>query len=48
MRLTVEKYPLAKTAFDHRLADYLRRAEPALIEREFHVVDVGPTEVGAL
>ncbi len=46
MRLTVEKYPLAKTAFDHRLADYLRHAEPALIDREFHVVDVGPTEVG--
>ena len=46
MRLTVEKYPLAKTAFEHRLADYLRHAEPALIDSEFHVVEVGPTEVG--
>ena len=41
-----EKYPLAKTAFEHRLADYLRQAEPALVEREFHVVELGATEVG--
>ena len=46
LRLTVEKFALAKTAFEHRLADYLRKAEPELVAREFHVVDLGPTEVG--
>ncbi|MFN8914531.1 MAG: slipin family protein [Alphaproteobacteria bacterium] len=45
-RLSLEVFPLARTAFDHRLADYLRAAEPALVEREFHDVQLGPTEVG--
>jgi regulator of protease activity HflC (stomatin/prohibitin superfamily) len=45
-RLAVETFALADTAFDHRLADYLRHAEPALVEREFHDVTLGPTEVG--
>lgn len=44
--LSLEVFPLARTAFDHRLADYLRAAEPALVEREFHDVQLGPTEVG--
>lgn len=45
-RLTLEVFALARTAFDHRLADYLRAAEPALVEREFHDVQLGATEVG--
>jgi regulator of protease activity HflC (stomatin/prohibitin superfamily) len=45
-RLTMETYALAKTAFEHRLAEYLRHAEPALVEREFHDVQLGATEVG--
>lgn len=45
-RLSLEVFPLARTAFDHRLTDYLRAAEPALVEREFHDVQLGATEVG--
>jgi regulator of protease activity HflC (stomatin/prohibitin superfamily) len=45
-RVTLEVFPLARTAFDHRLADYLRAAESALVEREFHDVQLGATEVG--
>jgi hypothetical protein len=45
-RLAVETYALGKTAFDHRLADYLRHADAALVEREFHDVQLGATEVG--
>lgn len=45
-RLTVEVFALAKTAFEHRLAEYLRHAESELVAREFHVVDLGAAEVG--
>lgn len=45
-RVTLEVFSLARTAFDHRLADYLRAAEPALVEREFHDMQLGATEVG--
>jgi hypothetical protein len=45
-RLTVETFPLARTAFEHRLADYLRHADPALVEREFQDIQLGATEVG--
>lgn len=45
-RLAVEKFALANTRFEHRLADYLLKAEPALVAREFHVVELGPAEVG--
>jgi regulator of protease activity HflC (stomatin/prohibitin superfamily) len=45
-RLTVEKYGLSEPRFEHRLAEYLRRAEPETVEREFHVIEVGPNEVG--
>lgn len=44
--LSVEVFALGRTSFDHRLADYLRAAEPALVEREFHDVQLGETEVG--
>ena len=45
-RLAVEKFALANTRFEHRLADYLLKAEPAMVAREFHVVELGPAEVG--
>jgi hypothetical protein len=44
--LAVETFALARAAFDHRLADYVRHADPALVEREFHDVQLGATEVG--
>jgi regulator of protease activity HflC (stomatin/prohibitin superfamily) len=45
-RLTVEKFGLGQPRFEHRLAEFLVKAEPALVAREFHVVELGPTEVG--
>ena len=45
-RLTVEKFGLAEPRFEHRLAEYLLKAEPELVEREFHAVELGPVEVG--
>lgn len=45
-RLSVEKFALAEPRFQHRLAEFLVKAEPALVEREFHVVKLGPAEVG--
>jgi regulator of protease activity HflC (stomatin/prohibitin superfamily) len=45
-RLTVEKFGLGAARFEHRLAEFLVKAEPALVEREFHVVELGPAEVG--
>ena len=45
-RLTAEKFALAEPRFEHRLAEFLVKAEPAIVEREFHVVALGPTEVG--
>src|SRR2546428_11731001 len=45
-RLTAEKFALANTRFEHRLADFLVKAEPATVARELHVIELGPTEVG--
>jgi len=45
-RMSIEKFALDKPLFDHRLAEYLRRAEPEAAAREFHVVEIGPDEVG--
>src|SRR2546425_7964726 len=45
-RLTVEKFALANTRFEHRLADFLVKAEPAIVARELHAIELGPTEVG--
>lgn len=45
-RLAVEVFALARTAFEHRLADYLRHAEKELVECEFHDVQLGASEVG--
>jgi len=46
MKLTVEKFALAQPRFEHRLADYLLKAEPEVAAREFQVVEISPTEVG--
>ncbi len=43
---TVEVFSLAKPQFEHRLADYLKKAESEMVAREFHVVELGATEVG--
>jgi regulator of protease activity HflC (stomatin/prohibitin superfamily) len=45
-KLAVEKFPLAQARFEHRLADYLQKAEPALVAREFQVVEIGAQEIG--
>jgi regulator of protease activity HflC (stomatin/prohibitin superfamily) len=45
-RASVEKFALEKPLFDHRLAEYLRKAEPELVACEYHVVELGATEVG--
>jgi len=45
-RLAVEKFDLAKPRFEHRLADFLLKEEPAVVAREFHVVELGAAEVG--
>lgn len=45
-RLTVEKFGLGQPRFEHRLAEFLVKAEPQMVAREFHVVELGPAEVG--
>ena len=45
-RFTVEKFGLREPRFEHRLGEFLVKAEPALVEREFHLVELGPTEAG--
>jgi regulator of protease activity HflC (stomatin/prohibitin superfamily) len=45
-RYTVEKFSLAKPLFENRIGEYLLKAEPELAEREFHVINLGATEVG--
>jgi regulator of protease activity HflC (stomatin/prohibitin superfamily) len=45
-RLSVEVFPLSKTRFEHRLADYLVKSEPEIVARELDVVELTPTEVG--
>jgi regulator of protease activity HflC (stomatin/prohibitin superfamily) len=45
-RLSVEVFPLAKPLFEHRLAEFIAKAESELAAREFHVIEIGATEVG--
>ena len=45
-RLSVEVFPLAKPLFEHRLAEFIAKAEAELAAREFHVIEIGATEVG--
>jgi regulator of protease activity HflC (stomatin/prohibitin superfamily) len=45
-RLAVEKFALANTRFEHRLADFLVKEAPEAVARELQVVELGPTEVG--
>jgi regulator of protease activity HflC (stomatin/prohibitin superfamily) len=44
-QLTVERFSLTQTRFEHRLASYLVRAEPELVAQHFHVVELGPAEL---
>jgi regulator of protease activity HflC (stomatin/prohibitin superfamily) len=45
-RYAIETFAVANVRFEHRLADYIAKAEPAVAEREFYVIELGPTEVG--
>lgn len=45
-RYTLEKHALDKPLFDHRLAEYLRKEQPDVAAREFHVVTLSANEVG--
>jgi regulator of protease activity HflC (stomatin/prohibitin superfamily) len=45
-RLKMEKFALAEPRFDHRLSEYLVKAEPDVVAREFHFVELGATQVG--
>ena len=45
-RLSVQKFPVAKAHFDHAAAEFILRMDPQLAEREFHVVQLRPSEVG--
>jgi regulator of protease activity HflC (stomatin/prohibitin superfamily) len=45
-RLTIEKFSLAKTQFEHKLADYLVKSEPDIVAREFTLIVHGAAEVG--
>jgi regulator of protease activity HflC (stomatin/prohibitin superfamily) len=45
-KLTVEKFPLAQARFEHRLADYLQKAEPQMTARVFQAVEIGASEIG--
>jgi regulator of protease activity HflC (stomatin/prohibitin superfamily) len=45
-RLSVEVFPLAKPLFEHRLAEFIAKAEAELAAREFHVIEIGAAEVG--
>jgi regulator of protease activity HflC (stomatin/prohibitin superfamily) len=44
-RLAIEKFSLAKTLFDHKLADFLLKAEPEVVAREFVAVELGTTQI---
>src|SRR5438045_2820881 len=45
-RVSVQTFPIAKAHFDHAVAELILRTDPQLVEREFHVVQLKPTEVG--
>lgn len=44
-QLTIETFSLAQPLFEHKLADYLWQAEPALVAREFTAIALGATEL---
>jgi len=45
-RLAVENFSLAKPLFEHRLAEYLLKAEPVIVAREFYAIMLGVNQVG--
>ena len=44
-RLSAEKFSLSETLFDHKLANYLRTAEPEVVAREFVAIDLGASQI---
>ena len=44
-RLSVERFALNQTRFEHRLVSYLVQAEPNVVAQYFHVVELGPSEL---
>ncbi|MFO1429175.1 MAG: slipin family protein [Candidatus Competibacteraceae bacterium] len=44
-RLAVEVYALQQPRFEHRLAEYLLKEEPALAAEHFHVIELGATDI---
>ncbi len=45
-RYSVERFPLSKALFEHRLADYLIKSEAAVVASEFTLVELNATEAG--
>lgn len=45
-RLSLELFSLNAPLFEHRLAGYLRKSEPQLVERYFERMDLGEHEIG--
>ena len=44
-RLTVEKFSLAKPLFEHKLAEFLWKAEPAVVAREFVAIELSAAQI---
>jgi len=45
-RLSIEKFAIESTAFEHRLVRYLLRLEQGVIAEHFHAIVLGATEAG--
>ena len=45
-RYSIETFAVADVRFENHIADYIANAEQEIAQREFHVVALGPTEVG--
>ncbi len=45
-RLSLELFDLNKALFEHPIANYLRKHEPALVSEHFECMDLGETQVG--
>jgi len=44
-QLTIEKFSLAKPLFEHKLAEYLWKAEPEVVAREFTAIELGAAQI---
>jgi regulator of protease activity HflC (stomatin/prohibitin superfamily) len=45
-KLSLQKFPLAEPRFNHPQVKFLMSTQRELVEREFHIVELGATEVG--